>query len=53
MHPEGKTSFDDLKEITEIVAHNSDKLKFSQLNFPADYYNHNSKIPSSRQSGEE
>lgn len=30
-----------------------DKFKLSELAFPADYFNHSSKIPTPRQSGEE
>ncbi len=51
--PEGRAGFDDLGEIKEIVAHNMDKFKFSEMTFPPDYYNHNSYIPPSRQSAEE
>jgi hypothetical protein len=29
LKPEGRTSFDDLKEIKEITPHKSDQLKFS------------------------
>lgn len=51
--PEGRTSFDDLAAVKEIVPHNMEILKFTESNYPADYYNHNSAIPPPRQSAEE
>ena len=50
--PEGKASFDDLDEIKQIFPHVTDKFKFTEQQYPPDYFNHNSSIPDSRQSGE-
>lgn len=53
LKPEGKTNFDDLKEINEIIPHKSDQLKFADFTFQPDFYHHTKIIPKSRLSGEE
>jgi hypothetical protein len=51
LKPEGKTAFDDLAEVKAIVPHKIDQLKFGELAFSSEYYNHTKVIPKPRASG--
>lgn len=51
--PEGKTTFDDLKEIKQCLPHKLDQLQLAEVHFPPDYYNHTRIIPKTRASGEQ
>lgn len=53
LKPEGRTSFDDLKEIKAIVPHKIDHFKFTEQVVQPDFYHHTKVIPKPRVSGEE